>query len=270
MKNTLLFILLTVAHLVWGQSENNKIPIVILGTFHFSNPGLDVVKTEKTKNILSTEGQSEVESLLEKLEKYKPTKILVEVDIKKDSLLNSRYEKFIENKFELSESEIYQIGFKLAKQLNHSRIWAIDSPMWFAEDKDSLLFDDDYRSKYPAASRHDYNSFYEESDSLMVTLSLLDYLSYLNGKDNLSKSHQVYLTKYALVGAADNYVGANVVANWYKRNLMIYANICNITDCNKDERLLLIIGSGHGHLLNQFFDDSPDYTVIDIENILSQ
>lgn len=250
--------------------EYKKVQIAILGIFHFSNPGFDIVKQQHVKDILSTQGQKEIDVLLERIKKFQPTKILVEWDIKDDSALNAQYEEYINGQFHLKENEIYQIGFKLAKHLGHAKLWAIDSPMWFAEEKDSLLFDENYCNMYPLSQRHNYDSFYEEDDSLKMALPLQDYLKYLNNINTQLKLHQVYLTKYANVGAQASYVGVNVVSNWYKRNLKIYANICSITDYKEDERLLVIIGAGHVHLLNQFFNDSPDYKVINITEILDK
>lgn len=260
---------------MWGQnhdkvSENNIPKIAILGVFHFSNPGFDVVKQKHVKEILSIQGQNEIETLLDYLEKFQPTKILLEWDVKKDSLLNRRYEEYMNNKFQLQENEIYQIGFKLARRLGHTKLWAVDSPMWFAEERDSLLFDESYCSLYPLPYRHNYDSFYEEDDSLKIALPLRNYLKYLNSTDIQQKMHQIYLTKYANVGVRDSYVGVNVVSNWYKRNLKIYANICSITDYKSEERLLVIIGAGHVHLLNQFLDDSPDYKVVSITDLLDK
>lgn len=228
-----------------------------------------MVEQQNVKDVLSPQGQTEIGELLERLEKFRPTKIVVEWDIKSDSMLRCRYEDFMSDRFELSSNEIYQLGFKLGKRLGLPKIWAVDSPLWFAQEKDTLLFDDGYRSRYPVALRHDYEPFYREMDSLKMVLPLPDYLKFLNRADIQLKEHQVYLTKYAPVGAADNYVGADVVSNWYKRNLRIYSNICRITDFTKEERILVIIGAGHSYLLNRLFDESPDYTVVTAEEILS-
>lgn len=275
MRKVVLFIMLcSFTSIVYGQIcggevERDKVHVAVLGTFHFSNPGMDVVEQHNVKDVLSSQGQKEINRLLKLLESFRPTKILVEEDIKNDSLLERQYREFIDGTFHLNANEIYQIGFKLAKRLGHSKVWAVDSPMWFAEEKDSLLFDDDYCSKYPVSSRYDYDPMYDEMDSLKAVLPLPEYLVYMNNKDIQLRMHQVYLTRYAPVGANDNYVGANVVANWYKRNLKIFANICNMTEFGDSERLLIIIGAGHSYILNQLFSDSPDYHVIKIEDILN-
>jgi hypothetical protein len=62
---------------------NRKLPEVLLvGTFHFAYQNLDVYKTEKDKqvDILSPERQKEVEELVDYISKFKPTKIVVEIE----------------------------------------------------------------------------------------------------------------------------------------------------------------------------------------------
>jgi hypothetical protein len=41
------------------------------------------------------------------------------------------------------------------------------------------------------------------------------------------------------------YAGADLVTNWYKRNLRILANVARITDFKAHDRVLLLIGAGH-------------------------
>jgi pheromone shutdown protein TraB len=57
------------------------------------------------------------------------------------------------------------------------------------------------------------------------------------------------------------------VANWYKRNLRIFANINRITEPGKD-RILVIIGAGHLKLLKEFAGDAPYFDEVDAESFL--
>jgi hypothetical protein len=85
----------------------------------------------------------------------------------------------------------------------------------------------------------------------------------LNNPKNRLKDHQAYLTEMILEGSGDNYLGADAVAKWYRRNLRIFANAYDFTDFDREERLLLIYGSGHVWQLRQFFMDSPDFEYIE-------
>lgn len=98
----------------------NKAEVMVLGVFHFHNPGLDAYKPKYPFDILESSRQDELELLLQQLARYKPTKILVEWDrIKADSIANVHYQSYLRGTFSIDDkrNEVYQIGFRLAKML---------------------------------------------------------------------------------------------------------------------------------------------------------
>ncbi len=249
----------------------HKAKVMVLGVFHFQNPGLDTYKPKYPFNILERKRQEELEILLNQITEYKPTKILVEWDrMKDDSIANERYLNYLKGTFSIDDksNEVYQIGFKLAKKLGHKRIYCSDaSAEWFGVKLDWDKYDAEAylksKGQYEKSTRYDFQSFYEWSDSLKTVQTLTEHLAMLNNPKNRLKDHQAYLTDLVLEGAGDNYLGADGVANWYRRNLRIFANAYDFTDFNKEERLLLIYGSGHVWQLRQFFMDSPDFEYIE-------
>ena len=256
----------------------NKAKVMILGIFHFKDQGLDSYKPKFAFNILDKERQIELDILLEKIAKYKPTKILLERDrIKTDSIINNQYQNYLKNSFDISNipNEVYQIGFKLAKKLNKERVYCSDAEAkWFGINLDWDNYDEDTylksRGQYKKSNRYDYESLYKLSDSLKVTQTLTEHLIIENSPENRLKDHQVYLTSSILEGAGDNYLGADSVGRWYRRNLRIFANAYDFTDFDKEERLLLIYGYGHVWQLRQFFKDSPDFEYIEVNEYLKK
>lgn len=256
---------------------NHQAKAMILGVFHFDNPGLDTYKEEFPFEILESKRQEELGSLLEQIARFKPTKILLESNrLNSDSILNLNYQEYLIGEFDISNkrSEIYQIGFKLAKKLGHSRIYSSDaSAKWFGADLDWDNYDSDIymksRNQYEKSNRYDYEQYYRFSDSLKSVTSLTDYFTITNNPNDRLKDHQVYLTKTILEGAGDNYVGADAVARWYRRNIRIFANAYDLTDFDNEERLLLIYGAGHVWQLRQLFSDSPDYEYVEVNDYLS-
>ncbi len=250
--------------------------VMILGVFHFDYPNLDAYKVQHQLDVLSEERQQEVDDLLRLLKEYKPTKILLEIDrVKSDSLFNARYEDYLNDKFDISNrrNEVYQLGFKLAKQMNHERIYCIDAMSgWCGVDLDWDTFDEDAYmqslGQFDKMNRYDYDSFYQWEDSIKMHLTLTDYLRIMNNPKAIEKSHQPYLTEWVLSGAGDNYLGADSLAGWYRRNIRIFSNIYDIADFDNEDRLLLIIGSGHVKLLKQMLTDSPDFNYIEINTYL--
>lgn len=245
--------------------------VMVLGTFHFENPGLDSYKPKYAFNILEKKRQDELEILLEQLAKYKPTKILLEWDrIQYDSVANEDYLKYFNGTYSIDDkrNEVYQIGFKLAKKMRQIKIYCSDaSAEWFGVKVDWDNYDVvaylKSKGQYEKSTRYDFQSFYELIDSLKTVQTLSEHLIMLNNPRNRLKDHQAYLTDLILEGAGDNYLGADGVAKWYRRNLRIFSNVYDLTDFENEERLLLIYGSGHVWQLRQFFMDSPDYEYIE-------
>ncbi len=253
-----------------------KAKAMVLGVFHFHNPGLDSYKPKYPFDIFERKRQEELEILLKQIARYKPTKILVEWDrIKDDSITNVRYRNYLNGTFNINDkaNEVYQIGFRLAKMLGHKKIYCSDAPAeWFGVKLDWDNYDVEAylksKGQYAKSTRYDFQLFYEWSDSLKTVQTLSEHFAMLNSPSNRLKDHQAYLTDLVLEGAGDNYVGADGVAKWYRRNLRIFANAYDITDFDNEERLLLIYGSGHVWQLRQFFMDSPDFDYIESSQYL--
>ncbi len=250
---------------------------MILGVFHFDNPGLDGYKPEFPFDILEPQRQTELQEVLEKIARFRPTKILLEANrISSDSAFNIRYQEYRKGEFDISarRNEIFQIGFKLAKQLGHEQVYCSDARAdWFGVDLDWDNYDEEAYMKanhqLEKSIRYDYDSFYRLSDSLKTVQSLTEHLRATNSPANRRKDHQAYITASVLEGAGDNYLGADSVARWYRRNLRIFANAYDLTSFEKEERLLLIYGRGHVWQLRQLFLDSPDYDYIELNDYLS-
>lgn len=256
----------------------HKAKAMVLGVFHFHNPGLDSYKEKFAFDILEKKRQEELNILLDKIAKYRPTKILLEWPrIQMDSIANNRYHNYLKGSFKIDNkrNEIYQIGFKLAKKLGHQRIYCSDaSANWFGAELDWDNYDGDAylkaKGQYEKSKRYDYDSFYELNDSLKSVQTLTEHLAIDNKLENRLKDHQAYLTEVVLEGAGDTYIGADGVARWYRRNLRIFANAYDFTNFDKEERLLLIYGSGHVWQLRQLFTDSPDFEYFELNEYLTK
>ncbi len=253
-------------------SNKHKQEVMILGMFHFGESN-DSYQSSHQQDMLSCKKQAEIDSLIVKISRFKPTKILIELDrIHRDSTINVRYQQYLKGEFDITDkpNEIYQIGFKLAKLLNHQRIYCSDaSAEWFGtNDIDWNNFDEDAylksKNQYEKARRYDYEKFYEYCDSLELCLPINEYLFFLNKPEISLKYHQVYLTNYVLYGAGDNYYGADSVGKWYRRNIRIFSNLYDITNFGENERILLIYGASHVWTLRQFIQDSPDFDYTEV------
>ena len=144
----LLFILLASPLLRAEQTPTSTLPaarVMLLGTFHFDNPGLDAVKYTPI-DVMQPEQQAYVVALSERLARFAPTKVLLEYTDDVDEKINQRYRDYLAGKFELRKNEVYQVGFRVAKIMGHKRVYGFDAA---APAQDIKLWD--YLSQEPAA-----------------------------------------------------------------------------------------------------------------------
>jgi len=246
---------------VVDQDAKIKPTITILGTYHMRTPGNNVVNPI-VADVSTPERQKQIVELVEKLKKFKPTKIAVEIDIEDDAKIQEVYNQYLSGHYQLSKSETNQIGFRLAKELGHKKVYAVD---WNEFTDDPLYNYEEYAAKDAALDsflKGVYRNLKQELDAQyqkLLPLSIKDQLILLNQQAQMDKDHQRYFDLLR-IGLVKEYVGANYLSWWYRRNMIILANIIRITESPND-RILVIYGTGHSKLLTQFAKESAFYNV---------
>ena len=256
-----------------------KPTIMILGSTHLANDGLDVYNT-KMDDVRAPKRQREIEQLIALLKAYQPTKIAVEVDEKPHGAkFHTNYQTYLNGTYELNRSEIDQIGFRLAKQMGHPKLYCVDYRLDYRKDDPIIPFDEfdfslvDYRGFAKAHNLEHLlppppNEGKMTQGEKGVTwiepekyVSIIDMYMQDNEPEGIRMDHQQYIRWIARVGLGDQYPGANWLSHyWYDRNLKIYVNLTRITE-STDDRILLIIGAGHVYLVQQFLEESGDYII---------
>ncbi len=257
-----------------------KPTVMILGSTHLANDGLDVYNT-KMDDISTPKRQREVEQLVEQLKKFKPTKIALERDEKMHSAgTHTEYQGYLEGTYQLKRGEGDQIGFRLAKQMGHPKLYCVDYRIDYRKDDPFIPWGEfnldliDYRGfakthnlehLLPPPPTIEGKVTQDEKGATWIEpekyISIIDMYVRDNHPQGRRLSHQRYIRWIARVGLADEYPGANwVVHSWYARNLKIFVNLTRLTE-SADERILLIIGAGHVYLVQQFFEESGDYII---------
>lgn len=243
------------------REAKTKPTLVVLGTYHMGTPGNNVVNG-KVDDVATPERQKQLVQLVGKLKQFKPTKIVVECDLEDDAKTQETYNRYLSGSYQLSKNETNQIGFRLAKESGHKKVYCVDwSDFW---DDPSINYEK-YASKDAELDgflKGLYRNLKKEVDAeheKLFTLPVIDQLVLLNQPDRIEKNHKVYFDLMR-IGRGKEYIGANYVAWWYRRNLTILDNIIRLTDSPND-RVLVIYGSGHLKLLTQFARESDFYNV---------
>jgi hypothetical protein len=306
MKKKMLILGVLVLNFLYGCSQINQAPmlsedsernsIMLLGMYHFNNPGRDTYNTE-VDDYGSEKRQKEMKEVVDLLEKYQPTKILVELTPKEQSKIDSLYKLYLNNAISLKDiqggiNEVYQIGFRLGKQLDGIDIIAIDHRgNWLAPYADFIadtLEFEDYL-KHSAS----YAKSVKEKNDLFSESSIRENLVYLNEREQILDNHNYYNNvaikikdtanvlftyqegeeeinglPYQMRSFDFNNIGVELVAEWYKRNLFIYRNI--LENSAENERVLVMIGSGHVFYLNQLLDNNSEFNVVSPNEFLKK
>ena len=260
------------------KQMTQKPTIMILGSTHLANDGLDAFNT-KMDDVLASKRQREIEQLVTLLQAYQPTKIALERDAKMhDAGTQKEYQGYLNGTYELKRNEHDQIGFRLAKLMGHPKLYCVDYRLDYRKDDPIIPFDEfdftlvDYHG---FAQEHNQEHFLpsppdegkrtqdEEGRTWIepeTYISIIDMYIQDNDPEGIRADHQGYIQQIARVGLGDQYPGANWLSHyWYDRNLKIYVNLTRIAKSN--DRILLIIGAGHVYLIQQFLEESGDYII---------
>lgn len=253
--------------------QDEAVKIMILGTFHFDyNENISDVKGENNFDINSQIRQEQLNEVIEKIKLFNPTKIAVEMMVDDQHFMDSMYESYQSNKLLPGKNEAYQIGFKLGDELGLTRINCVDNRPEQIEINHTIDDWEEYAKKRNELQLWKaYDTPNEETnnyiDSIRQLMTLNDYFIFLNSEKNKLRHKQFFLTGLVNLGAGDTYLGADLTGYWYRRNTRIFTNIKKLAK-TKQERILVIYGNSHAWVLEELFNASPEFEVIEVEDIL--
>ncbi|WP_025664071.1 DUF5694 domain-containing protein [Aquimarina megaterium] len=246
-----------------------KAKVLMVGTFHFNYPGLDVVKVtpENQIDVLKEPKKSEVNELVNYIKKFKPNKIAIEATPKWNA--TRKLKKYKGGEYRDQRDERFQIGMRIANELKLDTLYAIDANSMSddIEKLDSIytkkLYKDfDFQNDDPY--RKMTLNWYKGEDEIIPKTNLLDYFKHLNSRESHLYGYGAYL-----VGdfKLDNERGADILSFWwYNRNVRIFRKLQKITENNED-RILVLIGNGHAAVLRHLLESSPEYDFVEFDSL---
>ncbi len=239
---------------------DGRIPVLLVGSYHMANPGLDRFNL-KADDVLTPARQVEITALVQRLASFRPSKVLIEQPWQ-DSAVATDYRAYLAGAA-LSANEYQQVGFRLAGQLGHAAVYPIDVGSTLAGNPVETFL-----RAHPEHGRHlaDLDRFGKGAMGLMAEWlahgTVGEMLVHLNEPDRLRLANQPYLRFFLPLVAGDDYAGVDFVADWYRRNLRILANI-DRTATALGDRLFVIYGQGHAALLRPMLEDSGRLCPVD-------
>ncbi len=259
-RTAFLFLALAMSSAALAQTAPPQTPqVMILGSFHFTGGGSDYVNAA-VADYLSPERQAEIADVLDRLEAFAPTRILVELEPDGEMAFNQAYDQYRAGERALTVNERQQLGMALAARLGHERLYAVDYSNGM--DFDAMLGAAQAAGQTDLLAR--FEAFIAPIQTQMASpeeaaLPVLDRMIAMNSAEQVAY-HDLYLL-LAQMGSADNPAGAEQMELWWGRNLHIFANIARTT--GPGDRVLVIYGGGHKYLLDQFVDSAPNLERVD-------
>jgi hypothetical protein len=241
------------------------IAVMVLGSYHFDSPGLDLVNT-KVDDVLKPQRQEELQALSDALATFRPTKIVVERVAKTPALLDHRYAEFTPADLGKNRDERYQIAYRLAQRLGMKTVYAIDEdpgpgePDYFPFDKVAAWAKANGAQAKVDAALEEVKSVVAETERLQQEGSIAHVLAAMNRPER-TEADQTFYYKVLALGDTEAQPGADLNAMWYLRNAKIFAKLMLVA--KPGDRVLVVYGSGHNYWLRHFARTAPGYRAVD-------
>lgn len=261
-----------------GETTNvdPKKEILLVGTFHYNNPGADVAKT-KSFDILSEQSQRELAQISASIKAYNPTKVFVEWNYNEQNKLDSLYQLYKEENYFTNDSlsefylenEIFQLAFRVAKQNNLDKVYGIDYLETEFPYREAMKdIQSNNQVKLQEQIEKSIAKFTRDFDNLIETgASLKELMLAMNTKEMRYASNNVHVNLISLAGSTDEFNGVYLASEWIKRNLYMWSLIQKNTS-DSDERVMVLVGSSHIAMMEVFINENSNWKTKELKEIL--
>ncbi len=195
-----------------------------------------------------------------------PTKIALEVTSDRQEELDKMYQNYLDaDGITDNRNEHFQIGFRLARKLGHSKVYAIDVQGRMNLDAVVAYSIEHGPQDFPEKLQTLGQSMMGEFAKRQASSTIGDLLKWFNEPQSIQIAHQLYMDVLR-VGNTPDYIGASVVTDWYARNLKIFTELAHITQ--SDDTVMVLFGQGHIPILQQCIRDSDFMELLPITDYL--
>ncbi len=242
----------------------HQVPVMTIGTFHFSYPNLDLVQTrpEDQISVLDEPFQSEIVAISRAILEFQPTIIAIELAPNRQARIDSLYQLYLADDFPLPTGEEYQLGFRIGRMAGVDKIWCIDD---WGRPYDNIR--EIFRDEERGARLGDHMRQVMQDLGLSLTApqvtGIIDELMLRNQPDRVRDCLAGYLYgTFTYEEEPGDFTGVDLESGrWFNRNLRIFRNVQRIPS-GPDDRIMLIVGADHLNLLNIFFDISWEFELV--------
>lgn len=232
------------------------VQVMIVGTFHMSNPGRDLHNMQ-VDDVLAPRRQAELAAIASGFNRFHPTQVAVEWDAK---TVDERYPKFLNGSLPPSRNEVVQLGFRLAKAAGKVPVHGIDVEGDFPYEPVEAYAKAHGQSALLDAAGAEAERDNAERMTLLATKGIAATLRVMNDPVRNRSDNGFYRTTLK-IGSGDQQPGADLLTAWYRRNVLICANLIQMA--KPGDRIVVFYGSGHEFLLRQCVAETPGFRVVE-------
>jgi hypothetical protein len=265
MKKIILLLLIT--SFTFAQTQNKKVKIVLLGTFHFG--ATTDRNSTKFEDVFSEKRQAELDSVAKKIAKNGIDKIFIEDVVSNQKKQDELYKKYLKNEIidqKILKNEIVQVAFRTAK-LTNAKLVCADFEQELPYDKIEAWEKKHKDEKYPY-SFFEIDYPFKEKRKKLSESTMTEYYIGLNNKYHRQLLLFDYIHYGLSYGTNDDYTGVKFATSYYDRNLKIFTNILRNIDLKTDTTVVALFGASHTAIMRQFFENHPYFEIVELETIL--
>lgn len=276
------FLLLLLCTATASVAQTKQAELLLIGTFHFHNPGLDIAKT-KTFDVMTPKVQAELETITNKISQFAPDKIFVEwssddqagLDALYTQYLGEKYEEYIKTKYPNPKSrdfylknEIIQLAFRAGKKAKLTKIYALDyNKTSFPYDSVMKAMKEAQQETLIKGIEGDLKAVETNFNKKVETSTLTQILLDFNTKEDLKANKAFYIDRLNRAGTTSNFAGPYLVSEWYRRNLYMYSLVQKSVQAS-DDKVMVLVGSGHAAMMKEFIELDNRFRIQELKNVL--
>jgi Family of unknown function (DUF5694) len=256
-----IFAALALVPIVASAAEPAPVKVMVVGTFHMSNPGKDIHNT-KVDDVLTPRRQAEIAAVTEHLLRFKPNKVMAEWSA---TTVAERYKSYLEGALPPSRNEVVQLGFRLAKAALAEGMYGIDVDGEFPFEQVQSFAKEHGPEELLRSLLETGEVDAKVETEMFAKQSIGASLRYLNERPRIAAHHSFY-RQMLRVGAGDAQPGVELVTAWYKRNFWICANLIQLS--KPGDRIVVFYGAGHAFLLRECVQQTPGFELAEANDYL--
>ena len=237
--------------------------VLIVGTYHFSNPGQDHANVESV-DVTTPGRQAQLQAVADALATFEPTLVGVEWPAPDAS---TQYAQYRNGTLPPSTNEVVQLGFRLAKQRGLMQVYGLDVPGDFPFEAVQDWAQVNGKADALGALLAQAEGITARITALQSTHTIGGVLREMNTQRAIDEGAGFYaeLLRY---GKGEAQPGVALNAAWAKRNFAICAQLLQVLQ--PGDRAVVFYGQGHVAQLAACVRATPGVELVDANAFLPE